>query len=468
MKQSHLSEVNRREFLAGGSFATLMMLMGGVPLNAADEKATNAEGVTSYKAKSVPVKVGVIGCGVWARDILKTLSLLPHGPVVAICDTYPAFLKRAGNLAPNAKHYGDYNELLADKNVEAVIVATPSHLHKDLVLAAFKAGKHVYCEAPMGTTMDDARAIAAAAKNNFKLNFQAGLQSRSDKQIINLEKFIRSGAPGKLIKGRQQFQKKQSWRLASPNPDREKEINWRLDKDISLGLIGEIGIHQIDVANWFLANLPLSVSGFGSLLQWKDGRTVPDNVTVRIEYPGGIFLNYEATIDNSFESEMGVFYGTDAAIMMRDRRAWMFKEVDAPLLGWEVYGKKEAFYKDSGIVLGAGATAQTAQEKKPAAPGATAAPASDVADEVSALQYALDSFLVNSHLVAAGVKDFIDTYGEGDDQALKDYLKDQEKNYLPAVGWKEGFESVVTAIKAHEAVMKGEKIVFDKAWFNVA
>ena len=115
MKSSNLSEVNRRDFLAGGSFATMMMLMGGVPLNAAEDKpALNADGSTNYKAKAVPVNVGVIGCGIWGREILKTLALLPHGPVVAIADTYPAFLKRAGSLAPNAQPYPDVEKLLAD------------------------------------------------------------------------------------------------------------------------------------------------------------------------------------------------------------------------------------------------------------------------------------------------------------------------------------------------------------------
>ena len=470
MKSSNLSEVNRRDFLAGGSFATMMMLMGGVPLNAAEDKpAVNPDGTTNYKAKAVPVNVGVIGCGIWGRELLKTLALLPHGPVVAIADTYPAYLKRAASLAPNAQQHPDVEKLLADPKVEAVVVATPSHLHKDVVLAALKAGKHVYCEAPLAATIEDARAIAAAAKASLKLNFQAGLQSRSDKQIINLSKFVRSGAAGNLVKARQQFHKKQTWRLASPNPEREKEINWRLDKAVSLGLTGELGIHQVDVANWFFANLPLAVSGYGSIIQ-KDGRELPDNVAVRLEYPDGIFLNYEVTIDSTFDTETGLFFGTNATIMMRERRAWMFKELDAPLLGWEVYGKKEAFYKESGIVLGAGATKQDAQEKKTdkdAPATAAGAPSTDLVDEISALQYSLDSFLVNSHMVAAGVKDFTDTYGD-DPQQLRDYLKDQEKNRLPAAGWKEGYESAVTVIKANEAALKDQKIVFDKEWFNVA
>lgn len=452
------SELNRRDFLAGGSFATVMMLMGGVPLNAAEEaKPAAGTGPTNYKGEATPVNVGIIGCGLWAREVLKTLALLPHGPVVAICDPYPAYLKRAGDLAPKAQRYKTHEELLADANVQAVIVATPTHQHKDLVIAALKAGKHVYCEAPLAQTVEDARAIAKAAKETPKLNFQAGLQSRSDLQMVNLHKWrIQPAVWGKPIAARQQWNKKQSWRLASPNPDREKEINWRLEKAVSAGLAGEVGVHQLDLANWFFASLPSAISGVGSLIQWKDGREVADTVRVMCEYPGGITASFESTIANSFEGELAIFLGSDGAIMVRERKAWLFKEADAPVLGWEVYSKREEFYRESGLTMGAGGTKQTTHTEDRFAP----------ADPKSPLQYSLDAFLINSHNLAAGVKDFTETYG--DDQAqLLEYLKDQEKNRQPAAGWKEGLAATVTAIKANEAILNSKRIELKPADFEV-
>lgn len=440
--------------------ASLMMMMGGVAIGAEETKTdkVNADGSTNYKGEAVPVNVGVIGCGIWAREILKTLAVMPNGPVVAICDTYPAYLKRAGDLAPKAEKYSDYTKLLENKSVQAVIVGTPTHQHKEIVLAALAAGKHVYCEAPMAATLEDARAIAQAAKKAIKVNFQVGMQSRSDKQIANLATFVRTGVMGQTVKGRSQFHKKMSWRQASPNPDREKEINWRLDKQVSLGMVGEIGVHHIDVANWFFQSLPVSVSGFGSLIKWKDGRDVPDSAQVMLEYPGGILYSHECTINNSFDAEMGMFFGTDCAIMMRERRAWMFKEADAPLLGWEVYANKQAFFKESGIVLGAGSTNQKNQNKN-ATEG--------IADEKSALQYSLESFLINSNTIGAGVEDFAASFDVNDSAALKEYLAGLEKSRLAGAGWKEGYEAAVTVIKASEAVLKGEKIRFSKEWFDV-
>jgi len=460
MKNDNPSDLNRREFLKGSSIASLMMMMGAVPIEAADAPKSDKDEDTHYNAKAPTVKLGIIGCGLWAREILKTLTLIPNGPVVAICEPYPAYLKKAGDLAPTAEKYDDYHKLLENKDVQAVIVATPSHLHKEIVLAALAAGKHVYCEAPMATTMEDARAIAQAAANAVRLNFQIGLQNRSDKQLFNLANFIRTGVVGKWLKIHSQFHKKQSWRLTSPNPDREKDINWRLDRALSLGLIGEVGVHQIDVASWYLSSLPVSVTGFGSLINWKDGRDVPDTAQAVFEYPGGIHSAFETTIGNSFNAEMNTFYGTDCAIMLRERRAWMFKEVDSPLLGWEVYAKKDAFYKESGIVLGAGATKQANQTAKAAAV--------DVVDENSALKYSIENFLVNSNTVATGVEDFNASYDPKDTAALKDFLAGLEKSRQPAAGYKEGYESAVTVTKASEASLKQEKILFSKEWFAIS
>jgi len=439
----------------------MMMLMGGIPIRAAEPAA--ADGTTSYAGEATPVPVGVIGCGPWARELLKTLATLPNGPVVAVCDTYPAMVKRAATLAPNAQSYADYKQVLADPKVKAVVVATPTHLHKDIVIDALQAGKHVYCEAPMAASKEDARAIAKAARDAFQLNFQVGLQSRADRQIYYLANFIRSGVLGKPLKGRQQFHKKQSWRLPSPNPEREKAINWRLDRAVSLGLVGELGVHQVDVANWYLNATPLSATGFGSLVQWKDGRDVPDNVFVMLEYPGGVFLQYEATIGNSFESEMALFYGTDCAVMMRDRRAWMFKEADAPLLGWEVYARKDAFYNESGIALGAGNTKQEAQTDKDK-------PAEVVVDEKSPLQYALSAFLKNCDTLGSGVADFKENFDPDDTTALKEYVQElqKEKSWLPAATWRDGLDSAVTVATANQAVLEGQKIVFKPEWYDVA
>ena len=332
---------NRRDFLRGGSVATLMTMLGGVELFA----QTNAAPAGETKAPPVvKIKVAVIGLGAWGREIINTLGRVPQADIAAICDTYPASLKRTASAAPGAAQTADYKTILDDKDIKAVIIATPTFEHKELALAALKAGKHVYCEAPLAGSTEDAREIALAAKAAKNLVFQTGLQMRSDKQRLFLLPFIRSGALGKTVLARAQWHKKTSWRSTSPNPEREKALNWRLSKATSLGLIGEIGSHQMDQAGWFINALPKAVTGFGSVMFWKDDRDVPDTVQAVLEFPGGVQMIYDATLVNSFDGEYEMLYGSDAAIMMRESSAWMFKEVDSPLLGWEVYADKTTFY----------------------------------------------------------------------------------------------------------------------------
>lgn len=448
-------EFNRRDFIRGASFGTLMMMLGGVPLRAED---TNSEPKdTGFKAISAPVSCAVIGCGNWGREILKTLAVLPNAPVVAICDTYGPWLNRAKTEAPKAETYKDYHQLLEQKNVEAVIVATPTYKHKEIVLAALQAGKHVYCEAPLAHTVEDAKAIAQAAKAAVKVNFQAGLQNRSDPQRVFIRQFIRSGALGKNIMTRSQWHKKQSWRRTSPNPDREKELNWNLQKATSTGLAGEIGIHQLDIINWFLEALPQSVTGFGGILAWNDGRDVADTIQSVLQYPEGVNYSLDATLGASYDSDYEMMYGTFATVMMRGKNAWMFKEVDSPTLGWEPYARRDLFYQETGIALAMDATKQVAISKK-----AT----QEITYEDSPLHFALKSFITNSHVVGAGVQDFVSSFG-ADAEGLPEYLASLSKGRQPAAGYQEGYEATVTALKTNEAVVNGAKITIKKESFQI-
>jgi hypothetical protein len=205
---------------------------------------------------------------------------------------------------------------------------------------------------------------------------------------------------------------------------------------------------------WFLNRRPASVSGFGGILNWSDGRDVADTVQAVFEYPGGVNYYYDCTLASSFDADYNMIYGTDASIMMRGSKAWLFKEVDSPLLGWEIYASKDQFYKETGIVLAANATKSVKNEAKSAE--------SAFAD--SPLHFALASFIQNSRVTANGVRDFVAAYG-ADAEGLPDYLGGLSKARLPAAGYQEGFDATVTAIKANEAITKGQKIALQKEWF---
>jgi predicted dehydrogenase len=456
---------NRRDFLKGGSAATLMTMLGGVELFA----QTNAAPAGETKAPAVKIKVAVIGLGAWGREIINTLTRMPHADdpieadIAAVCDTYPAFLKRGGNAAPGAAQTPDYKTILDNKDIKAVVIATPTFQHKEIALAALKAGKHVYCEAPLAGSIEDARDIALAAKAARHLAFQAGLQMRSDKERLFLLPFVRSGALGTSLLARAQWHKKTNWRSTSPNPEREKALNWRLNKETSLGLIGEIGSHQIDQAGWFLKALPTAVTGSGSINFWKDDRDVPDTVQAVFEFPGGVRMIYDATLADSFDSDYEMLYGGDAALMMRvvmgESKAWMFKEVDSPLFGWEVYADKVPFYKDTGIALVAG-------KSKPQPVDAQGHPIQLDPLTSTPLFCALYNFLRNAAELDAAAEDYRSSYGADDVAGLMDQLGKIVRR--PAADYLEGYQAVVTAVKANEAILGNKRVDLKPEWYELS
>lgn len=457
-RETDSTEFNRRDFIKGGSLATLMTMLGGVQM-VAPAKAQSATQDDSGRPK---VKCALIGFGSWGRELAATLARVQQADLACICETYDPYIRRAKKAAPKAILEKDYRKVLDNKEIKAVLVATPSHMHREITLAALDAGKHVYCEAPLATTIEDARAIAKAGKAAVKQVFQAGLLYRSDSQRHFMLPFVRAGALGKTVLARAQWHKKQSWRFTSPNPEREQAMNWRLNDPTTIGLIGEYGIHQVDSVAWFLNALPVSVTGYGGVLFWKDGRQVPDTIQAVFEFPNGANLIYDATLANSFDSDYEMYYGSDAAVMLRDGKAWMFKEVDAPLLGWEVYANKTSFYKETGIALDANATKLAEKKKGKAGEGAGSLAATDIPTPIFS---ALDAFVSNANEVGAAVEDFSSGYDVNDLKALKNYLSTLKLQ--PGASYQEGFEATVLAIKANEAIVKGQKIALSKELFDL-
>jgi predicted dehydrogenase len=445
-KNDNLPDFNRRSFLKNTSLATVMAMMGGVELNAQDaaKSAAPPEPALTKIPVGPAVKYGVIGVGTWGREIVHELSLLPNAPVVAVCDKHKPALRRAAEMAPKAQQFPDYQALLASPDVEAVVIATPTALHREMVEAALKAGKHVYCEAPLATSVDDAKAIAKAAKENPKVLFQPGLQERSHPERKFLLPFIRSGALGENVMVRAQSHQNKVWDTTP----------WKTDPTTSTGLMGEIGIHQIDAVSWFLREKPKAVTGFGAQIR-QNGGGVADTVQGVFDFPGSVRFVYDATLCNSFDKDYEIYYGTQSAIMVRDGKAWMFYEPDAQLGGWEVYAHKDEFYTETGIALAANATKQTAI--------GTSATASV---GFTPLHYALEAFTNNTGQYREAVKGYIDSFGDGDMQGLADSLKTL-KPYYPAATWEDGLNATILALKANQAVVEQRKITIEKELFNI-
>ncbi len=410
-----LKRFSRRNFLKTGSLGTLAGVLAAgerIPAEAASSRTPFTDD---------PFPCAVIGFGEWGREIAAAIEDIEELHLAVICDSFPLMLRRAQRAHPQAARIADYREVLDNPDIVAVFIATATHEHKDLVLDALQAGKHVYCEAPLANTIDDARIIAQAGLAATDQIFQAGMLYRTEPQYRSVYGFVRSGAIGRPAMTRSQWHQKTSWRRSSSSSERARALNWRLDKDLSLGLIGEIGIQQIDFSNWIMGTRPKAVTGFGGIMFWNDGRTVKDTIQAMIEYPGGENLMYDASLVSGFDASYDLLFGNDATIILRDEKAWMFKEVDAPMLGWEVYARKDKFYKETGIALLANATKLDALGQDPTEDDPNAKPP---------IWHALKAFADNL------------TYGP-----------------FPAVAdARLGYESTVIAIKANEAVQEGKRV----------
>ncbi len=415
--------LNRRTFLKGSALVPLVGVVGGGLL-------ARPAGAARNRAADDPVKVAIIGFGVWGREIAATLARIPELNVAAVVDTYDVMLKRAERAVPDAAAHADYRAVLDDPEIQSVLIATPTHLHAQIAIDALAAGKHVYVEAPMAHSIEDARRMSEAAMAASKQIFQVGLLYRSNPQYRSVFQFIRSGALGKATMARAQWHSKESWRRASPNRERELEQNWRLNEEVSLGLVGEVGTQQLDPATWLLGGLPTAITGFGQIMLWDDGRSIPDTIQAIYRFDNGVHLIYDATLTSSFDDAYEMYYGRDSTIMMRDSKAWMFKEVDAPMVGWEVYARKDTFYREKGITLAANATKLDAQNVDPAA---------DDPNVETPLWYAL--------------KEFADNHFFGP--------------YPPAAGYQEGFNATVIAAKSVEAIRGNKTVDLEASWFEV-
>ena len=145
-------------------------------------------------------------------------------------------------------------------------------------------------------------------------------------------------------------------------------------------------------------------------------------------------------------------HGTNSAVMLRGTQAWMYKEADAPLIGWEVYARKMPHYGTPGVVLAAGATTLGKGGKKLY---------QESTFTQTPLFYCLEAFAYNCHQVKTTVADFIDTFGEADNDTLRDFLKDQldgTNRLLPAATAADGFTANAIALKANEAINTGKRI----------
>ena len=307
-KGSFKGNLFRREFLKSSAIAGSGMALGlvGFPNLA---KSYNQD----------IVKIGIIGTGGRGNWLIKQTQSSPTIKVVACCDIIPERLSTGLSLADeNATSYTDYKKLIEDKNIDAVMIATPLSLHYEMAMAALENGKHVFCEKTMTHNIEQTVNLSQKVKES-KLVFQMGYQQRLSPLCHRIYEIISGGYIGDIQHIYASWNRNGDWRRAVKDPKMEKLVNWRMYKEYSGGLMAELCSHQIDMVNWMLESKPIKVVGSGGVNYWKDGRETYDNVHTIFDYPNGTKATFTSLTTNSYEAFSVKFYGTKATLEIHRR-----------------------------------------------------------------------------------------------------------------------------------------------------
>ena len=274
------------------------------------------------------LNIGVIGTGGRGKGIIKLLNNLNGYNVIGVCDTIPFRLEEGFDLIKNnknAKAYNDYRKLLDNKKIDGVIVSTPLNSHDIIAVDALDADKHVYCEKTLAKGADATARVVNKCKTSNKI-FQTGHQYHSSRLYTKLVNMIADGKVGKIVSIEAQWNRNGNWRRSVPDPSLERQINWRMYREYSFGLLAELSSHQIDFANWILQATPKIAIGMGGIDYWRDGRETYDNIKVVYEYPEGVKATYTCLTSNAKDDYKIMVMGDKGTLTIFYDNAWFYPE----------------------------------------------------------------------------------------------------------------------------------------------
>ncbi|VAX29610.1 Myo-inositol 2-dehydrogenase 1 [hydrothermal vent metagenome] len=303
------------------------------------------------------INVALLGAGAEGQVLMNACLKIPNIKFKAVCDIWEDYnLKRAYRLLKKYGHelnpYIDYKEMLAkEKDLDAIIVATPDFWHARHAIASMNAGLHVYCEKEMSNTLEGVRQIVNAQKRTGRI-VQIGHQRRSNPYYIhsyyNLIKEAKILGRMTTINGQwnRSVQADNGWpkKYEIPVPilkkygfkNMEQFRNWRWYRGLGGGPIVDLGSHQIDIYNWFVGTPPYSVMASGGT-DYYDKKTHEwyDTVLAIFKYKtdhGIVRAFYQTITTNSNQGYFETFMGDQGALTISESagRVGVFKEASAP------------------------------------------------------------------------------------------------------------------------------------------
>src|SRR6185295_8063886 len=330
-------------------------------------KSTVAAAAMSSRlvAASDKVNIAVMGVRGQGKNLTRMFASLPDVNIPYLCDVDANVFGPAAKIVEDKKGVkpqliGDIRKALDDRNVDAIVIATPDHWHAPATLLGCAAGKDVYVEKPCSHNLKEGRLMVEAAKR-YKRVVQHGTMYRSFPSVLRGMEYVHSGKIGKALMAkawdvqlRNDIGRKEdgpvpagvdfdTWTGPAPmlpfNPNRF-HYNWHWHWNYGTGDVGNDGVHQIDLARWALdVETPLEVTGMGRKLFFDDDQKTPDTVNVTFEYKDKALM-LELRIWNPYGmegQENGVaVYGTEGVVHIG---RWD-SEKGGRKHGYRVYDKK--------------------------------------------------------------------------------------------------------------------------------
>lgn len=289
--------MNRRGFLQTG--AALLL---------------SARGARAFEFASRRLRVGLIGCGWYGKtDLFRLIQVAPV-EVVSLCDVDRRMLAEAAELVAQRqasrktpRTYTDYRKMLAERDLDIVLVATPDHWHALPTIEAIKAGAHVYVQKPISVDVVEGQAMVAAARRYGRV-VQVGTQRRSTPHIIEArDTIVRAGKLGTVglveiysyypMRTRAnppdsdppEYLDYEMWTGPAPMRPYNRLIHprgWRAFMEYGNGIMGDMGIHMLDMARWMLGlGWPKRISSTGGILVDKASKAnIPDTQTATFDF----------------------------------------------------------------------------------------------------------------------------------------------------------------------------------------
>jgi predicted dehydrogenase len=324
--------LTRREFLGK---TTLLATAAGVAAGATKARAQINNGAVPPPKR---VGVGFIGVGIRGTLLMEAAAGIYGADIVGVCDLYKGHLDRAREaFGDKLMTTGDYQQLLARSDIDAVIIAAPDHWHLKMAQDAMQAGKNVYIEKPMTHSWEEGAEFIKAVDKSKKV-LQVGSQYMSMGCAQKAMDLIKSGRLGQITLVEGKIYRNSStgaWYYpippdASPQTidwksfiggapwhefDTKRFFQWRLFWDYSGGLPTDLFVHLITATHQLMGvQEPESVASFGGIFRWKNYREVPDQMAAIVNYSEGFQLRLTSTANNSHPGPALTFCGTEGTL----------------------------------------------------------------------------------------------------------------------------------------------------------